>query len=148
MQQPAKAVVIYIDGGARGNPGPSAAGVVVQAGDDATVLFEGGFFLGRATNNVAEYHSLLEGLTRAKALAAEQVEVRSDSELLVKQMQGEYRVKSDRLRELFDRANQLCRSFAGVTFTHVRREQNQQADQLVNRAINLRRNVEDAQDGS
>ena len=147
MQQPAKAVVVYIDGGARGNPGPAGAGVVIQAADDATVLFEAGYFIGRATNNVAEYSALTKGLARARALVVEQVEIRSDSELLVRQMRGEYRVKSERLGELFAQANRLCKSFKAVRFTHVPRELNRHADQLVNRAINLKSDVEDAQAG-
>jgi ribonuclease HI len=137
--------VVYIDGGARGNPGPAGAGVRIEAGDDGTALFEGGWYLGRATNNVAEYRALVEGLARAAALAAEQVEVRSDSELLVRQMRGEYRVRNARLRELFERANRLCRDLVKVRFTHVRREANADADRLANQAINLERNVEDAE---
>ena len=77
-------LLVHIDGGARGNPGPAAAGVIVQTADDGTVLFEGGFFLGRATNNVAEYEALLEALSVAASLRAQQLEIRSDSELLVR----------------------------------------------------------------
>jgi ribonuclease HI len=143
-----RSVVVQIDGGARGNPGPAAAGVVVQSADDGTVLFEGGFFLGRATNNVAEYQALLEALSVAASLRAASVEIRSDSELLVRQMTGEYRVKNEALRELFGRAERLCRTFRRCTFRHVRREDNKGADKLVNQAINLRRNVEDAQGDS
>ncbi len=144
MAQPGAALVVCVDGGARGNPGPAAAGVVVRAADDGTVLFEGGYFLGRATNNVAEYQALLAGLARAAELRGRRLEVRSDSELLVRQMRGEYRVKNVRLRKLFEQANELCRSFAGVRFEHVPREQNRRADRLVQQAINLQRNVEDA----
>ncbi len=144
MGQPGAALVVYIDGGARGNPGPAAAGVVVRAADDGTVLFEGGYFLGRATNNVAEYRALLAGLAQAAELRGRRLEVRSDSELLVRQMQGEYRVKSPRLRKLFEQANELCRTFTGVRFEHVPRERNRRADRLVQQAINLQRNVEDA----
>ncbi len=136
--------VVYIDGGARGNPGPAGAGVHIESADDGTVLFEGGWFIGRATNNVAEYNGLLEGLARARALGARRVEVRSDSELLVKQMRGEYRVKNERLRELYDKANVLWNTFESVTFTHVRREANKDADRLANQAMNAKRNVEDA----
>ena len=145
MGQEARAFVVYIDGGARGNPGPAGAGVVIHAGDDGTVLFEGGLFLGRATNNVAEYRALLAGLARCRDLRGQRLEVRSDSELLVKQMRGEYRVKNDTLRDLFDEANALCRDFEKVDFTHVRREANHRADRLVNQAINLKRDVEDAE---
>lgn len=143
MAQAGAALVVYVDGGARGNPGPAAAGVVVEA-DDGTVLFEGGYFLGRATNNVAEYRALLAGLVRAAELRGRRLEVRSDSELLVRQMRGEYRVKNARLRELFEQANELCRTFADVRFEHVPRERNRRADRLVHQALNLQRNVEDA----
>ena len=137
-------VVIHIDGGARGNPGPAGAGVVVQSADDGTVLFEAGYYLGRATNNVAEYQALLKALARAKALGAGDVEVRSDSELLVRQMNGEYRVKNAALRALFERACRAGKSFRRLVVRHVRRELNQHADLLVNRALDARANVEDA----
>ncbi|KKO00750.1 hypothetical protein LCGC14_0125240 [marine sediment metagenome] len=135
---------VFIDGGARGNPGPAAAGVVIRDREDGVVLFQGGYFLGDATNNVAEYTALLKGLARAAELAPEAIEVFSDSELLVRQMNGEYRVRNTRLRELFHKANTLCRDLRQVSFNHIRREQNTQADALVNQALNLRRDVEDA----
>lgn len=137
-------LLIHIDGGARGNPGPAGAGVLVRAGEDGTVLFEGGFFLGRATNNVAEYHALLEALSVAASLNGQEVEICSDSELLVRQMTGQYRVRNENLRELFGRSEQLCRKFRRCTFRHVGREENKAADRLANQAINLQRNVEDA----
>ena len=137
-------VLIHIDGGARGNPGPAGAGVVIQSADDGTALFEGGYFIGRATNNVAEYQGLIEGLARARALGATAVEIRSDSELLVRQMTGEYRVKNAGLKPLYEQAQALASGFAKCNFSHVRREQNVEADRLVNQAINTRRNVEDA----
>lgn len=137
-------VLIHIDGGARGNPGPAGAGVVIASADDGTVLFEGGYFLGRATNNVAEYHALIKALDRAAALGAEAVVVQSDSELLIRQMIGEYRVKSAALEPLFSDAQASAGGFGSCTFRHIRREQNARADRLVNQAINLRRNVEDA----
>ena len=139
-------VVIHIDGGARGNPGPAGAGVVVQSADDGTILFEGGYYLGRVTNNVAEYRALLEALARAKALGAGDVEVRSDSELLVRQMNGEYRVKSAGLKPLFERAQAMGRDFHRCRVVHVPREANRDADRLANQAINLGRNVDDAAD--
>jgi ribonuclease HI len=146
MGQRPRSFQLHVDGGSRGNPGPAAAGVILRSADDQTVLFQGGFFLGRATNNVAEYHALLEGLGRARRLGAEQLEVRSDSELLVRQMNGEYRVRSQDLRELFERAQRLCRSFRRCSVVHIRRQDNADADRLVNQAINLGRNVEDAAD--
>ncbi len=141
-------VLINIDGGARGNPGPAGAGVVIQSADDGTVLFEGGFFIGKATNNVAEYHALLEALSAAGNLAADDVEVRSDSELLVRQMTGEYRVKNAGLKPLFEQACRMRKKFRNFTIRHIRREENAAADKLANQAINLKQNVEDAAENS
>jgi len=137
-------VTVYIDGGARGNPGPAGAGVFVRGADDGEALYEGGLFLGRATNNVAEYSGLLAGLEAAVALGAEEVEVVSDSQLLVRQMTGEYRVKNEGLKPLYRKACRLAERFRTCAFRHVRREQNTYADRLVNLAIDQRRNVADA----
>ena len=135
-------VRIYIDGGARGNPGPAGAGVViVDAADDGT-LYEGGLFLGHATNNVAEYNGMLHGLKVAADLQAGEVEIVSDSELLVRQMNGQYRVKNAGLQPLYRRAQELAARFGKCSFRHVRREQNTRADALVNQAIDQKRNVE------
>ena len=139
-------VTVNIDGGARGNPGPAGAGVVVRCRDDGTVLHEAGVYLGRATNNVAEYNALLVGLKAAKCLGATDVVCLSDSELVVRQMKGEYRVKNDRLRGLYEEALHMQNEFERFSIRHVGREQNKEADQLVNRAINLKRNVEDLAD--
>jgi len=122
------------DGGARGNPGPAAYGYVLEA-DDGTVLAAHGEKIGVATNNVAEYRALIAGLEKAVELAVPEVEVVSDSELLVKQMRGEYRVKNEALRELWERANDLERRFAKVRYTAVRRAHNELADRLVNDAL-------------
>jgi ribonuclease HI len=122
------------DGGARGNPGPAAYGYVLE-GDDGTVLAAHGEAIGVATNNVAEYSALIAGLEKALELAVAEVEVVSDSELLVKQMTGEYRVKSETLRELVDEAARLARRFDRVSYTAVRREHNELADRLVNKAL-------------
>jgi len=138
-------VRLYIDGGARGNPGPAGAGVVLCDAADGQNLHEAGYFLGDATNNVAEYTALLHGLRTAAQLKAGAVEVYSDSQLLVRQMNGEYRVKNENLRVLHDQAAQLVRGFRDCTFHHVPREQNADADRLANRAINARRNVEGAE---
>jgi len=148
MGNKAFAVLINIDGGARGNPGPAGAGVVIQSADDGTVLFEGGFFLGKATNNVAEYQALLEALPAARNLGADSVEVRSDSELLVRQMNGQYRVKNAGLKPMFDQACRMREKFSSFSIRHVRREENTLADKLVNQAINLKQNVEDAAESS
>jgi ribonuclease HI len=122
------------DGGARGNPGPAAYGYVLE-GDDGTVLDARGERIGVATNNVAEYRALIAGLERALELGIDELEVVSDSELLVKQMQGEYRVKNETLRELNEDANVLERKLGRVRYTAVRREHNQLADKLVNEAL-------------
>ena len=136
-------VTIHIDGGSRGNPGPAGAGVVLRD-DEGAVLYQGGLFLGRATNNVAEYSGLLAGLKAAADLKASQVRVVSDSELLVRQMNGQYRVKNEGLKPLFEQARELAGQFSSCAFQHVRRELNKEADHLVNQAIDARRNVEDA----
>ena len=138
------AVVINIDGGARGNPGPAGAGIVIRSADDDTVLFTGGEFLGRQTNNVAEYSALLAGLKAAAKIGAGEVLVLSDSELLVRQMTGRYRVKNLNLKKLYDQAQDLLENFSRCKFDHVRREQNTDADRLANQAMNLKANVDDS----
>ena len=127
-------VLLYTDGGARGNPGPAATAYVLQA-EDGTVLSSCGETIGIATNNVAEYSALVAGLRRALELGVEEVEVRSDSELMVKQMRGEYRVKNRALQDLFLDASRLARQLSAVTYTHVRREHNALADRLLNDAL-------------
>lgn len=122
------------DGGARGNPGPAAYGYVLEA-EDGTVLDARGETIGVATNNVAEYRALIAGLEKAAELGIDELEVVSDSELLVKQMQGEYRVKNEALRELNDEANYLERKLGRVRYKAVRREHNELADKLVNEAL-------------
>ena len=122
------------DGGSRGNPGPAAYGYVLEA-EDGTVLDARGEAIGTATNNVAEYRGLLAGLEAAIERGVDEVEVVSDSELLVKQMRGEYKVKNETLRELVDDAEWLARRLRRVTYTAVRREHNELADRLVNEAL-------------
>ena len=122
------------DGGARGNPGPAAYGYVLEA-HDGTVLEARGEKIGVATNNVAEYRALIAGLEKAVELGIDELEVVSDSELLVKQMQGEYRVKNEALRELNEEANFLERKLGRVRYKAVRREHNELADKLVNEAL-------------
>ena len=122
------------DGGSRGNPGPAAYGYVLEA-EDGTVLDARGETIGVATNNVAEYRALIAGLEKALDLAVSEVEVVSDSELLVKQMRGEYRVKNEALRELSLEAARLARQIGEVSYTAVRREHNELADKLVNEAL-------------
>ena len=125
---------LFTDGGARGNPGPAAAAYVLEA-DDGTVLDARGETIGIATNNVAEYRALVAGLEKAVELGVGELEVVSDSELLVKQMNGDYRVKNQALIELSLEASRLARQLARVRYTAVRRAQNELADRLVNDAL-------------
>jgi ribonuclease HI len=125
---------LYTDGGSRGNPGPAAYAYVLEA-EDGTVLDARGETIGVATNNVAEYRALVAGLERAVEAGVDELEVVSDSELVVKQMRGEYRVKNRALQQLFLEASQLAREIARVTYTAVRREHNELADRLVNEAL-------------
>ena len=125
---------LYTDGGARGNPGPAAAAYVLEA-EDGTVLDAQGEAIGAATNNVAEYRALLAGLVKAAELGIDELEVFSDSELLVRQMNGEYRVKNAALRELSLEATRLARQLRRVRYRAVPRTQNELADRLVNEAL-------------
>jgi len=122
------------DGGSRGNPGPAAYGYVLEA-EDGTVLDARGETIGTATNNVAEYRGLIAGLEKAVELGVTSLEVLSDSELLVKQMRGEYRVKNEALRELSTKAARLAARLGRVEYRHVRRAHNALADRLVNEAL-------------
>ena len=122
------------DGGSRGNPGPAAYGYVLET-EDGTVLDARGDTIGVATNNVAEYSGLIAGLESALERDVTELEVVSDSELLVKQMRGEYKVKNETLRELVADADALARRLSKVTYTAVRREHNELADTLVNEAL-------------
>jgi ribonuclease HI len=125
---------LYTDGGSRGNPGPAAYAYVLEA-EDGTVLDACGQKIGVATNNVAEYSALVAGLERAVDVGVDVLEVISDSELLVKQMRGEYKVKNRALQGLFLDASRLARRIHRVTFTAVRREHNELADRLVNETL-------------
>jgi ribonuclease HI len=124
-------IVAYIDGGARGNPGPAGYGVQIQAAD-GTVLDQLHGALGIATNNVAEYNGLLAALQWAVENNVSRVQIRADSELLVKQMRGEYKVKNPGLQPLYVRARLLVAELDDVKFEHVRREFNAEADRLSN----------------
>lgn len=125
---------LFTDGGARGNPGPAAYGYVLEA-EDGTLLAAHGERIGVATNNVAEYRALIAGLEKALELGLDEVGVVSDSELLVKQMTGEYRVKNEALRQLNSDASRVARRIGEVSYTAVRREHNELADRLVNEAL-------------
>ena len=129
---------LWTDGGARGNPGPAAVGYVLEA-EDGTVLASHGEAIGTATNNVAEYRALIAGLEKAAEVGVDELEVVSDSELLVKQMRGEYKVKSETLRGLFEQASGLATRLGLVRYTAVRREHNELADRLVNEALDASR---------
>ncbi len=125
---------LFTDGGARGNPGPAAYGFVLES-EDGTVLAAEGEAIGTATNNVARYSGLIAGLQKAVELHVPEVEVVSDSELMVKQMRGEYRVKNEALRDLYDEATALARRLGTVEYRHVKRAHNELADKLVNDAL-------------
>ena len=125
---------LFTDGGARGNPGPAASAYVLET-EDGTVLEARGEAIGVATNNVAEYRALIAGLAKAGELGVAELEVVSDSELLVKQMTGVYRVKNAALQELSLEAARLARRIGRVRYTAVRREHNELADRLVNEAL-------------
>lgn len=125
---------LFTDGGARGNPGPAAFGYVLEA-EDGTMLDARGKKIGVATNNVAEYSALIAGLEAALERGVTDLEVVSDSELVVKQMRGEYKVKNEALRGLSQEAARLARQLGEVAYTAVRREHNELADRLVNEAL-------------
>ena len=127
-------VVVNVDGGARGNPGPAAIAAVV-ATPEGEVVERAGETIGRATNNVAEYRALLLGIERARALGAREVELVGDSELVVKQVRGEYRVKDAGLRPLHAQVRAALEDFERWSIRHVRREQNDAADRLVNQVL-------------
>jgi ribonuclease HI len=127
-------IVAYIDGGARGNPGPAGYGVRIED-ERGTLVNEFNGFLGTSTNNVAEYSGLLAALKYAQQHGYRAVRIKSDSELLVKQMRGEYKVKHPGLQPLAERARLLIMELDRVTFEHVRREHNVEADRLSNVAM-------------
>jgi ribonuclease HI len=127
-------LVVNVDGGARGNPGPAAIGAVVQD-PGGEVLEERGERIGKATNNVAEYRAVLLGIERAAELGASELELVGDSELIVRQVKGEYKVKDATLRGLHAEVKRALRPFERWSIRHVRREQNAEADRLVNSAL-------------
>jgi len=133
-------LIIYTDGGSRGNPGPGAAAYVLS--DKANNVIAGkAFFSEETTNNVAEYMGLLKGLEAAKKAGADSIEVFSDSELIVKQINGEYRVKSDNLKAVYNKCTDLLSGFDDWNISHISREKNTRADRLANRAMDSRKNV-------
>lgn len=133
-----KKVRIYTDGGARGNPGPAGIGAVIidlDQGSEGEVLAEISEYIGETTNNQAEYQAVIAGLKKAADLKAQEVEIVSDSELLVKQCRGEYKVKDPDLAKLFMKVWNLQQNFKKVIFNHTLRSGNKEADRLVNEAI-------------
>lgn len=134
--------MLRTDGGSRGNPGPAGAGFVIE--HDGEILCRAGRFLGTCTNNVAEYEALIWGLENVSALGFTGVTVYADSELLVRQINGQYRVKNEGLRPLFRRATGLLSGFRVHRVFHVRREQNADADEMANLAMDEGRDVGDA----
>ena len=134
-------ITAYVDGGSRGNPGPAAAGFVLTD-SQGVKLKEQAFFLGRTTNNVAEYTALCKAIQAAKQFDAEHLLVFSDSELVVKQVNGEYKVKSEQISPLFRHAVDMLGEFESWKVQHIRREKNEEADKLVNRALDLQHDIE------
>jgi len=133
-------IIIHTDGGSRGNPGPAAAAFILT--DEAgTKLDAKAFFLGQTTNNVAEYTAITKALEAAKHADAKQLMIFSDSELLVKQLNGEYKVKSEKIRPLFRQTINLLNEFESWKVQHINREKNKEADKLVNQALNLEQDV-------
>lgn len=140
-------ITLQFDGGSRGNPGPAGVGVVLRAAD-GTPLVTLGRFIGRTTNNVAEYTALITALEQARAIGAKRIKVLGDSELIVKQMRGEYRVKNPDLRVLYDRAQDLFHEFDAASIDHNYREDNSLADKLANLAMDRKSDITDAADTS
>jgi ribonuclease HI len=134
MAESQKAWVVMVDGAARGNPGPAGCGAVIYD-ENGVVVKQLSRYLGQTTNNVAEYEGLLMGLEAALQLGRKQIVVQSDSELLVRQLNGQYRVKDEKLKVLFQRAMTLLRQFDSYRILHVGRELNKVADRLANQAI-------------
>lgn len=133
-------VLLRVDGAARGNPGPASAGVVVESAE-GTVLVRAGRLLGKATNNEAEYLALLAGLEEAKKLGAHEIDIRTDSQLLARQIEGRYKVSAANLRPLHAKAREIIRGFARADIQHVPREENHEADRLANLALDSHADV-------
>jgi len=138
-------ITVEFDGGSRGNPGPAGIGVVLRA-QDRTPLVTLGKFIGRATNNVAEYNALITALNEAKKLGAKSIIIRGDSELIIRQMLGEYRVKHPDLKPLYEEARHLLHQFDHAKIEHNLRHKNELADKLANLAMDCKGEVHDADD--
>jgi len=129
-----KKLVINTDGGSRGNPGDAGIGVIIKS-ESGDMIYQYGEYIGKATNNVAEYKALIKSLLEAKHLGATELKIQMDSELIVKQMQGVYKIKEPTLQGLAKEAMMLLKNFKSYNFVHVRREFNKEADSMVNQAI-------------
>ncbi|MBI2414724.1 ribonuclease HI family protein [candidate division WWE3 bacterium] len=127
-------LILHTDGGARGNPGPSAAGIVIE-NESGEVVRELGIFLGHCTNNEAEYQALIHGIKTAQSLGADRLSCFLDSELVVKQVNGLYKVKNTNMKALNEKVTKLKPFFKEIDFTHVPREKNEKADKLVNEVL-------------
>ena len=129
-----KRVVIFTDGASQGNPGPAAIGAIIkdEQGKLITAISQP---IGQATNNQAEYRAIIAALEKAISLGVSQVDMRSDSELVVRQVNGKYRVKNDSLKPLYQKVKQLQGQFEGFTITHIPRQQNTEADSLAGKAL-------------
>lgn len=140
MRDPKKKIIIYTDGGARGNPGPAAIGVAMQDADGHPIK-SWGKAIGNATNNEAEYQAVVFALQKARAFFGKEgirnmvIDMRMDSELVMRQLRGEYRIEEERLFPSFMKIWNLKMDFGSVLFTHVPREQNREADRMVNEAL-------------
>ena len=131
-----KKVLLYSDGGSRGNPGPAGIGVVLLDASKKKIK-EVYKYIGETTNNVAEYNALLCGVEEALSLGSDEIVIHMDSELIVKQLNGEYKVKSDDMKPLFEKALGMLKQFKSFEVKHIERSKNKEADKLVNKAINL-----------
>jgi len=134
IRKPGKCMEVFVDGASRGNPGPAGAGVLI-VNDNGDIVDEGSHYLGARTNNQAEYEALIIGLKKVKEIRPPRVKIFSDSELLVKQMRGEFRVKNEALKPLFQEAADLFCSLPDVEIVQIPRGENKRADQLANFSI-------------
>ena len=134
-------MTLHTDGGARGNPGPAGAGISLCDAENRAPIFEACYWLGELTNNQAEYAGLLRGLDAAARAGADALKIHSDSELMVRQISGVYRVRNANMIPLFEQATRMLKAFPKWSIHHVRREENRRADELANRAMDLRDDV-------
>ncbi len=139
-KQTHKNLIVFTDGGSRGNPGPAALGVAIFD-DTKKLIAKHGHYLGEQTNNYAEYSGLIFALKEARRLGGQNVQCFLDSELIVRQMSGQYRVRNQDLLPLFEEVKRLACDFQKITFQHVRREKNKVADEMVNAALDAEQNI-------